>query len=84
MKRYDEQESEFPSITRLIEISLECGMIYGELCDFLTLGRMNPLPYAEFDKWKGWAPTKYANRTELEEIWYKWDDEIKAAVGCPV
>lgn len=81
-KGYNEETFEGPSITRLIEISLECGSMYGELCDFLSLGRMNPLPYAQFDKWEGWVSTKYADRTVLEDTWNKWDDAIKAAVGA--
>lgn len=59
--RCNEEETVIPSINRLIEISLLCGSIYGELCDFLILGRMNPLPYAQFDKWEGWDQTKYAD-----------------------
>lgn len=81
-KGYIEETFEGPSITRLIEISLECGSMYGELCEFLSLGRMNPLPYAQFDKWEGWDPTMYADRTVLEDTWNKWDDAIKAAVGA--
>lgn len=81
-KGYNEETFEGPSITRLIEISLECGSMYGELCDFLSLGRMNPLPYAQFDKWEGWDPTMYADRTVLEDTWNKWEDAIKAAVGA--
>ncbi|PKL13928.1 MAG: hypothetical protein CVV52_03950 [Spirochaetae bacterium HGW-Spirochaetae-8] len=77
------EEFEGPSIARLISICLECGSIYGELCEFLTIGRMNPLPYAEFDKWKGWPSTKYADRELLEKTWSEWNEEVKTAVGTP-
>lgn len=74
-------EAALPSINKLITIALGCGSIYGQLCRILAIGAIQPLPYAQFDKWEGYKPNDFATKDELEKGWQAWENEIMSAIN---
>lgn len=74
-------EAALPSINKLITIALGCGSIYGQLCRILAIGAIQPLPYAQFDKWEGYKPNHFATKDKLEEGWQAWENEIMSAIN---
>jgi hypothetical protein len=71
-----------PSINKLITIALGCGTIYGQLCRILAIGAIQPLPFAQFDKWERYEPNDFTTKEELEEDWQTWEHEVMSAINA--
>ncbi|MGE4454320.1 MAG: hypothetical protein AB7D92_07265 [Sphaerochaeta sp.] len=71
-----------PSINQLITIALGCGSIYGQLCRVLTIGAIQPISFAQDDKWEGYEPNAFTTKEELKKDWLIWEEEVMSAINA--